>query len=73
MSAPRKTWLVDLSRMAEDDPEMKTSFAPCASPSRHSIAWIRSPRVSPRRKTLALSANKPVALLLCRDLMWEEV
>jgi sulfopyruvate decarboxylase subunit alpha len=23
-------------------------------------------------QTLALSANKPVALLLCRDLMWEE-
>jgi len=23
-------------------------------------------------QTLSLSANKPVALLLCRDLMWEE-
>jgi sulfopyruvate decarboxylase subunit alpha len=25
-----------------------------------------------KAETLALSANKPVALLLCRDLMWEE-
>ena len=25
-----------------------------------------------KAQTLALSANKPVALLLCRDLMWEE-
>ena len=32
-------------------------------------------RVAPRiakAQTLALSSNKPVALLLCRDLMWEE-
>src|SRR3954452_25291090 len=27
---------------------------------------------SPKAQTLALPANKPVALLLCRDLMWEE-
>ena len=26
-----------------------------------------------KAQTLAYSANKPVALLLCRDLMWEEV
>jgi sulfopyruvate decarboxylase subunit alpha len=26
-----------------------------------------------KAQTLSLSANKPVALLLCRDLMWEEV
>jgi sulfopyruvate decarboxylase subunit alpha len=26
-----------------------------------------------KAQTLALSSNKPVALLLCRDLMWEEV
>ena len=25
-----------------------------------------------KAQTLAHSANKPVALLLCRDLMWEE-
>jgi sulfopyruvate decarboxylase subunit alpha len=25
-----------------------------------------------KAETLALSANKPVALLLCRDLMWED-
>jgi len=25
-----------------------------------------------KAQTLAYSANKPVALLLCRDLMWEE-
>ena len=35
----------------------------------------RVEQVGPRigqAQTLALSANKPVALLLCRDLMWEE-
>jgi sulfopyruvate decarboxylase subunit alpha len=35
----------------------------------------RAEHVAPRiakAQTLALSANKPVALLLCRDLMWEE-
>ena len=35
----------------------------------------RADQVAPRiakAQTLALSANKPVALLLCRDLMWEE-
>jgi sulfopyruvate decarboxylase subunit alpha len=35
----------------------------------------RVDQVSPRiasAQTLALAANKPVALLLCRDLMWEE-
>ena len=35
----------------------------------------RADHVAPRiakAQTLALSANKPVALLLCRDLMWEE-
>ena len=35
----------------------------------------RAEQVAPRiakAQTLALSANKPVALLLCRDLMWEE-
>jgi hypothetical protein len=26
-----------------------------------------------KAQTLAQSANKPVALLLCRDLIWEEV
>jgi hypothetical protein len=26
-----------------------------------------------KAQTLALSSNKPVALLLCRDLMWEEL
>jgi hypothetical protein len=25
-----------------------------------------------KAQTLAQSANRPVALLLCRDLMWEE-
>ena len=25
-----------------------------------------------KAQTLALSANRPVALLFCRDLMWEE-
>jgi len=25
-----------------------------------------------KAQTLALSSNKPVALLLCRDLMWED-
>jgi sulfopyruvate decarboxylase subunit alpha len=30
-----------------------------------------APRVA-KAQTLALSSNKPVALLLCRDLMWEE-
>ena len=30
-----------------------------------------APRIA-KAQTLALSANKPVALLLCRDLMWEE-
>jgi sulfopyruvate decarboxylase subunit alpha len=29
------------------------------------------PRIA-KAQTLSLSANKPVALLLCRDLMWEE-
>src|SRR3954453_24209591 len=36
----------------------------------------RADQVAPRiakAQTLALSANKPVALLLSRDLMWEEV
>ena len=35
----------------------------------------RADQVAPRiakAQTLALSANKPVALLLCRDLMWED-
>ena len=35
----------------------------------------RAEQVAPRiakAQTLALAANKPVALLLCRDLMWEE-
>jgi sulfopyruvate decarboxylase subunit alpha len=35
----------------------------------------RADHVGPRiakAQTLSLSANKPVALLLCRDLMWEE-
>jgi sulfopyruvate decarboxylase subunit alpha len=35
----------------------------------------RADHVAPRiakAQTLALSANKPVALLLCRDLMWED-
>src|SRR4029077_7833174 len=35
----------------------------------------RADQVAPRiakAQTLALSANKPVALLLCRDLMWDE-
>ena len=31
----------------------------------------RTPRIA-KAQTLSLSANKPVALLLCRDLMWEE-
>jgi sulfopyruvate decarboxylase subunit alpha len=31
-----------------------------------------APRIA-KAQTLAQSANKPVALLLCRDLMWEEV
>src|SRR4249920_2958143 len=31
-----------------------------------------APRIA-KAQTLALSANKPVALLLCRDLMWEDV
>ena len=30
-----------------------------------------APRIT-KAQTLALSSNKPVALLLCRDLMWEE-
>ena len=30
-----------------------------------------APRIA-KAQTLALSANKPVALLLCRDLMWED-
>src|SRR5919205_66051 len=30
-----------------------------------------APRIG-KAQTLALSANKPVALLLCRDLMWDE-
>jgi sulfopyruvate decarboxylase subunit alpha len=30
-----------------------------------------APRIA-KAQTLALAANKPVALLLCRDLMWEE-
>ncbi len=30
-----------------------------------------APRIA-KAQTLAQSANKPVALLLCRDLMWEE-
>src|SRR6266436_5837500 len=30
-----------------------------------------APRIA-KAQTLSLSANKPVALLLCRDLMWEE-
>jgi sulfopyruvate decarboxylase subunit alpha len=29
------------------------------------------PRIA-KAQTLALSSNKPVALLLCRDLMWED-
>src|SRR6184192_2198235 len=32
---------------------------------------LRAHRI-PKGQTLALSSNKPVALLLCRDLMWEE-
>jgi sulfopyruvate decarboxylase subunit alpha len=40
------------------------------------FAYLDSPgHVAPRirkAQTLAQSANKPVALLLCRDLMWEE-
>ena len=35
----------------------------------------RTDQIAPRiakAQTLALSANKPVALLLCRDLMWED-
>ena len=40
------------------------------------FAYLDSPgHVSHRirkAQTLAYSANKPVALLLCRDLMWEE-
>jgi sulfopyruvate decarboxylase subunit alpha len=30
-----------------------------------------APRIA-KAQTLAISANKPVALLLCRDLMWED-
>ena len=30
-----------------------------------------APRIA-KAQTLAMSANKPVALLLCRDLMWED-
>jgi sulfopyruvate decarboxylase subunit alpha len=40
------------------------------------FAYLESPdHVAPRirkAQTLAYSSNKPVALLLCRDLMWEE-
>jgi sulfopyruvate decarboxylase subunit alpha len=40
------------------------------------FAYLESPDHVARRirkaQTLAYSANKPVALLLCRDLMWEE-
>ena len=40
------------------------------------FAYLDAPaHVAPRiakAQTLAYSANKPVALLLCRDLMWEE-
>src|SRR5438874_8059554 len=40
------------------------------------FAYLDNPgHVAPRigkAQTLSLSANKPVALLLCRDLMWEE-
>ena len=40
------------------------------------FAYLDHPDHVPRRivkaHTLATSANKPVALLLCRDLMWEE-
>jgi sulfopyruvate decarboxylase subunit alpha len=40
------------------------------------FAYLDSPDHVARRirkaQTLAYSANKPVALLLCRDLMWEE-
>jgi sulfopyruvate decarboxylase subunit alpha len=40
------------------------------------FAYLDAPGLVARRiekaPTLALSANKPVALLLCRDLMWEE-
>ena len=39
------------------------------------VALDRVDHVAPRiakAQTLSLSSNKPVALLLCRDLMWEE-
>src|SRR5438046_5965148 len=40
------------------------------------FAYLDNPQHVPHRiakgQTLAASSNKPVALLLCRDLMWEE-
>ena len=43
----------------------------------HPVRVSRSARITSRSRirkaqTLAQSANKPVALLLCRDLMWED-
>ena len=62
----RDPWQTEGGGVTED------VLARCAFRSRSSIAPIRSRTRIAKAQTLALSANKPVALLLCRDLMWEE-
>ena len=46
--------------------------ARCGFRSRGSTTRATSRSASRKAQTLAYSANKPVALLLCRDLMWED-
>ena len=50
----------------------KTCCARCGSRSRCSTGRITWRTASPRRRRWRYAANKPVALLLCRDLMWED-
>ncbi len=62
----RDPWQTEGGAVTED--VLRTLRIPCSF-------LDRPDRVAPRiaqAQTLALSANKPVALLLCRDLMWEE-
>jgi len=71
MSALPETWLVHLIRMAEED--SKTTLVRLAQEEEEGVgisAGGPGHAASPKAQTL--SANKPEALQLCGDLMWEE-
>src|SRR3954462_7064013 len=62
----RDPWQTEGGAVTED--LLRTLRIPFASLDRPEQV---APRIA-KAQTLALSAHKPVALLLCRDLMWEE-